>query len=347
MKHLDLFTGIGGFSLAAERAGMTTVGHSEIDKHASACLERRWPDVPNLGDVTLIEGITDVDIITAGSPCQDYSVAGKRAGTAGARSGLIVHTFRLVEETQAEWLVIENVPGLLSSNGGRDMGAVLGTLADLGMGFAWRVLDAQAFGVPQRRRRIFIVGRAGGCSDGPREVLSVGPGLPRDTPPSSQARKDDPARAAASAGVPGVAGTLASRERGGGFPGTDEAVAGYVVAENQRAEIRAMDCLGALAASPSGKPGQRSPTIAVHTTQDPIVSNDQMHCLSAKESGAVLAPDRVRKLTPLECERLQGFPDGWTEGVSDTQRYRQLGNAVAVPVAEWVLSRIGNQSPFE
>lgn len=341
MNHLDLFTGIGGFSLAAERSGVRTVAHSEVDRYANACLERRWPGVSNLGDVSAVtkEDFHErIDIITAGSPCQDYSVAGKRAGTAGARSGLIEHTFRLTDELKPTWLVIENVPGLLSSNGGRDLGAVLGTLGDLGMGFAWRVLDAQALGVPQRRRRVFIVGRAGGSCDGPREVLSVGEGLPGDTPPSSEARKANAAGAAAGVGVAGVAGTMASRGRGGGFPGTDEAVSGYVVpvvantltgvnstmdkgqtmlpvamAENQRAEVRAMDTFGALAARPSGKPGQGSP---------------------------VVVDARVRKLTPLECERLQGFPDGWTEGSSDTQRYRQLGNAVAVPVAEWIMGRM-------
>lgn len=321
MNHLDLFTGIGGFSIAAERAGMRTVGHSEVDRYASACLERNYPNVPDYGDVTELKAkdLPHVDIITAGSPCQDYSVAGRRAGTAGARSGLIAHTFRLVEETGCEWLVIENVPGLLSSNRGRDMGAVLGTLGDLGMGFAWRVLDAQAFGVPQRRRRVFIVGRAGGSHVGPAEVLSVGEGLPGDTPPSTAARPQTPAGVAACAGHPGVAGAL-TQALGAGGPDDNMAQAGHVVAvaENQRGEVLVKDEFGALAVRPSGKPGQGSPVV-VHSTQ-------------------------VRKLTPLECERLQGFPDGWTEGSSDTQRYRQLGNAVAVPVAEWLLRRIAEAS---
>ena len=284
MRHLDLFTGIGGFTLAAHAAGMVTVAHSEIDLHASRCLERNFPVVPNLGDITTTEGYNlNVNIITAGSPCQDFSVAGNRSGAAGARSGLISHAFRLAHETQAEWLVLENVPGLLSSNGGRDMGAVLRAMADLGMGYAWRVLDAQAFGVPQRRRRVFIVGRVGGSFYGPSEVLHVGQGLSRDTP-AFQDSQQHPASS------------------GQGSPGED--------------------------------------CYSIHTQQTPITALEYTHCMSTNRTIGVVQGDTTRHATPTECERLQGYPDGWTLGSSDTQRYKQLGNSVAVPVVSWVMSRI-------
>ena len=176
---VSLFDGIGGFPLAFERAGATTVATVEIYKPAAAISKRHFPHAHQFDDVTKVTGddlrsvgfVADRGIITAGFPCQDLSVAGKRAGLAGARSGLWWHVVRLLQETQARWFLGENVPGLLSSNGGRDMGAVLGSLGELGYGFAYRVLDAQFTGVPQRRRRVFIVGHLGAPWSASAEVL--------------------------------------------------------------------------------------------------------------------------------------------------------------------------------
>ena len=176
---VSLFDGIGGFPLAFERAGARTVATVEIDKAAAAVSARHFPDAHQFDDVTKVSGndlravgfVPDRGIITAGWPCQDLSVAGRREGLAGARSGLWWEVVRLLDETRSRWFVGENVPGLLSSNGGEDMGAVVGALGELGYGFAYRVLDAQHFGVPQRRRRVFFVGHLGEPWFAPAEVL--------------------------------------------------------------------------------------------------------------------------------------------------------------------------------
>lgn len=130
----SLFAGIGGFDLAFERAGMSIAWQSEIDPKAAEVLARHWPSVPNLGDICAIDPATlqPVDVVCGGFPCQDLSIAGRRAGLAGEHSGLFYEIARLLDHLRPDWVVLENVPGLLSSAGGRDMGAVLGTLADLG-----------------------------------------------------------------------------------------------------------------------------------------------------------------------------------------------------------------------
>ena len=165
LTAVSLFAGVGGFDLALERNGVKVVASAEIDKHARSVLARHFPDAVQYDDVRKVTAdglrtagfIPERGIITGGFPCQDLSVAGKRAGLVGARSGLFYEIARIADETKAKWLVLENVPGLLSSQRGADMGAVVGTLVELGYGVAWRVLDAQHFGVPQRRRRVFIV----------------------------------------------------------------------------------------------------------------------------------------------------------------------------------------------
>jgi DNA (cytosine-5)-methyltransferase 1 len=180
MKFISLFSGIGGFDLGFERAGMECSAQVEWDKWAAAVLKHRWPDVSHFSDVREVHSneagrpdhrLDRVDLICGGFPCQDLSVAGKRAGLAGERSGLWHEFRRLVGEIHPRWVVVENVPGLLSSNGGADMAVVLRGLADLGYGWAYRVLDAQYFGVAQRRRRVFIVGHSGGGA-GAFQVLS-------------------------------------------------------------------------------------------------------------------------------------------------------------------------------
>ena len=266
MRHLSLFAGIGGFDLGFDRAGMSTVGQIENDPHCVKVLEEHWPDAPRFGDIQEIHAdeLPTADIWSGGFPCQDLSIAGRRAGLDGERSGLWHHFARLVAIGLPAWLVIENVPGLLSSNDGRDMGTILGQLGQLGYGFAYRVLDAQYFGLAQRRRRVFIVAnlRDRGA---PSWVLSIGQASCGDPPPDRGTR-------------PAIAATLETR------PTSDR----WRVEENHLIETS----------------------------------------------------DGVRRLTPLECERLQGFPDGWTSALSDSRRYRTLGNAVAVPVAEWIGQRI-------
>ena len=165
LTAVSLFAGVGGFDLALENNGVNVVAAVEIDAHARGVLAHKFPNTQLFEDVKEVKGsdliaagfVPERGIITGGFPCQDLSVAGRRAGLAGERSGLYWEIVRLAEETQAKWLVLENVPGLLTSQKGRDMGIVLGTLVDCGYSVTWRILDAQHFGVPQRRRRVFIV----------------------------------------------------------------------------------------------------------------------------------------------------------------------------------------------
>jgi DNA (cytosine-5)-methyltransferase 1 len=182
LTAVSLFAGVGGFDLALQRAGVRVTAAVEIDPKARAVLAHHFPDTVLFSDVQEVTGhelratgfIPERGIITGGFPCQDLSVAGRREGLAGARSGLFWEIVRLLDDLAPRWVVLENVPGLLSSNGGRDMGTVVGALADLGYGWTYRVLDAQHFGVPQRRRRVFIVaGRHLGAPDltGPASVL--------------------------------------------------------------------------------------------------------------------------------------------------------------------------------
>lgn len=227
---VSLFAGVGGFDLAMERNGVKVVASVEIDKACNQVLAKHFPNAKQFNDITTTKGSDLIDagfnpsggIITGGFPCQDLSVAGKRAGLAGERSGLFWHAARLVEETQSEWFVIENVPGLLSSNSGKDFGIVLRTMAELGYSVSWRILDAQHFGVPQRRRRIFIVGRR--ATDGsPAEVLFKSEGLRRNLTQSKSQRQDTTRIAAEGFGETGFAqyaeGRVSTLKASGGVMG--------------------------------------------------------------------------------------------------------------------------------
>lgn len=212
LTGVSLFAGVGGFDLAMQRQGVKVVASVEIDKKCNEVLAKHFPNAKQFTDVTEVKGEDLINagftpskgIITGGFPCQDLSVAGKRAGLAGERSGLFWEIARLVDETQTEYFIIENVPGLLSSNKGADFGVVIGTMADLGYSLGWRVLDAQHFGVPQRRRRVFIVGRRA-TSGGVAEILFKSEGLRRDPASSQQARQDSTSSIAESFGQTGFA----------------------------------------------------------------------------------------------------------------------------------------------
>ena len=159
MRHASFFSGVGGLDLGFEKAGIETVSVSEIDPYANSVLAERFPGAPNLGSITEInaDDIPEADIWSGGFPCQDLSVAGKRAGFSGKRSSLAFTFLDLVERRRPRWLVLENVPGLFSSNQGRDFLRLLSEMDELGYSVAWRTLDARYFGVAQRRRRVFIV----------------------------------------------------------------------------------------------------------------------------------------------------------------------------------------------
>jgi len=328
----SLFAGIGGIDLGLERTGgFKTVWQVEIDGNANAVRKRHWPNVGGHEDVTtftLDANPVRPDLICGGFPCQDLSVAGKRAGLAGSRSGLFHQFMRIVSERTPRWVLVENVPGLLSSNEGRDMGIVLTEMAKLGYGTAYRILDAQWFGVAQRRRRVFIVGCLGDWRRA-AEVLFESESLPWNPPPSRETWQN-------------CASPFASRSTAGGGHGTDFESSGGLVACGLTArygkgvDSDVTDCLLPIAYRTSGNCGvmeQGSITAALNCGSDP-------------NQTIIDGMFGVRRLTPREEERCFGFPDDWTRfkadgtEVSDSARYRMLGNAVAVPVAEWIGHRI-------
>lgn len=361
MNVLSLFSGIGGFDLAFENSGMTSIAVCEKDKSAQNVLRRHFPntelfdDVRNIGVNT--HGTKAIDLICGGFPCQDLSIAGKRRGLAGDRSGLWFEFARIIDELEPRWVVIENVPGLLSSNKGQDLAVILSWLGHRGYGWSYRVLDAQYFGVPQRRRRVFIVASFG--NGRAAEVLFERESSAGNITPRREARQADPetfvinlANGGANQnnvktsdtsdtldtwGTQAVAlktfPTLQAESQGDQFPHVS-----YVMAHGQaNAEIVR----------------DGSPSLTLNH-EAPIVWHNHQQDGSIRMQGEAMPTDSrhwgtggnnvpfvgVRRLTPTECERLQGFPDGWTDGQSDTQRYKQLGNAVAVPVVEWIGRRI-------
>lgn len=223
MRVLSLFSGVGGFDMGLEAAGMRTVFQCEIDPHCQQTLRHHWPDVPKWDDVSTLTGahilscVDGVDVVAWGSPCQDLSVAGKRAGLAGERSGLFHQGIRIIKElrelsngTYPTFSIWENVAGALSSNGGADFGQVLSEMDEAGACFSeWAVLDAQFFGVPQRRRRVFVVScfDTSTASRCPEPLLAVGEsrtGNPAKGKPSRESSADEVASCLRSGGRGGL-----------------------------------------------------------------------------------------------------------------------------------------------
>lgn len=341
MNYYGLFEGISGFGLAFKRAGATIKAVCEIDKTCQSVLRRHHPEAEIISDVKTISKNTfpsgATDVLAGGFPCQDVSVAGLRKGLAGERSGLWFEFMRIIGDHKPRWVVIENVPGLLSSNGGRDFAVVLRGLVERGYGVCWRVFDSQYDGVAQRRNRVFIVASLGSASCA--EVLFERDGSARDSPPRREAGEDVAVFTASSFGgySEGV-GTL--RANGGNHGGGSETV--VTVAPTLRSNGDAH----------SGFTTGDGLVMAFTTEQTPKFNKEQALTLTKQsptgggQVQSVFGQFGVRRLTPTECERLQGFPDGWTafghdgKPISDSARYRMLGNAVCVPTAEWIAKRL-------
>ncbi len=369
MRFLSLFSGIEAASMAWTPLGWEPAAFSEIEPFPCSVLQHHYPHVPNLGDVTKItrqqvEALGRIDLVCGGFPCQDLSVAGKRKGLMNAdgnptRSGLFFDAMRIAEWTRARWTVLENVPGLFSSNGGRDFAAVVGEMAgcefDVPPGgwenagvavgpfglIEWITLDAQYVrveshprAVPQRRRRVFLVRDSGNWANRPPLFLER----------ASLCGHPAPSREAGQA----TAGTLSARTEGGGGLGTDFELGGGLVAHALRGEGfeasedgtgRGTPLVAATlnAAMGKGKNGQDVGALV------PAIVGQAMRALNPT---AVATQWAVRRLTPLEAERLMGFPDGHTaiphkgKPAADGPRYKALGNSWAVNVAAWVGQRI-------
>jgi DNA (cytosine-5)-methyltransferase 1 len=348
LRYLSLFSGIGGMDLGFDRAGMQCAGQVEIDDYCRRVLAKHWPDVKRMSDVREVQGdeFGTVDLICGGFPCQDVSVAGRRRGLAGERSGLWFDFHRIIDRVQPRWVVIENVPGLLSSHRGRDFAAVLHGLVECGYGVAWRILDAQYFGVAQRRRRVFIVASLG---DGrAAEVLFERDGGAGHPAEGREARAELARDVAAGLRNGGngyrgrniVAHTLTSGGHdasedgtGRGIPLVTTTFNGYTGgADDNDAQGGHLVVAFTERTRADGRNLETSPDMAYALTNPG--SGGRTH------SRQIAGSFGVRRLTPVECERLQGFPDNHSAGQSDSARYRQLGNAVTVPVAEWIGRRI-------
>lgn len=209
MRYISLFSGVEAATLAWEPLGWEAVAFAEIEPFPSAVLAHRWPDVPNLGDVTKVDWRKyrgAVDLVVGGSPCQAFSVAGKREGLLDARGQLMLEYVRAVAEIEPRWFIWENVPGALSQDRGRAFGTLLREMDELGYSCAWRVLDAQFFGVAQRRRRVFLVGCAGGGGGAAAAVLFEPESVSGNTQTSKQKR--EALAAHARSGAQGTGGGL-------------------------------------------------------------------------------------------------------------------------------------------
>ena len=436
MNVLSLFSGVGGFDLGLENAGMKTIYQCEWDKHANSILERHWPTVPRWGDISTLTGKeilshgTPPDVVAWGSPCQDLSVAGKRAGLEGERSGLFHEGIRIINELRKETnneypkiSIWENVAGALSSNRGADFGVIIDEMAKAGaMVIEWRLLDAQHFGIPQRRRRVFCIAifNPSTASLCPSPLLPVGESLRGDTAKGKPKRKSAASQVADSVGTSFTPSSFANytegigtlRSNGGDLGGGSETLiaepmlsfdtqfgSNANVFEDQSPTLKASQAAPSVAypidtrnalRDPDKYDAQNRQGLGIGEDGDPMATltsthvnavaydeyndsiNETHHALRAgtKQSTGVLLEGEVagtlrsggaggvpssrgehlvtestmavRRLTPLECERLMGWPDDHTrykaDGTeqADTHRYKQCGNGVASPVAEWI-----------
>jgi len=411
-------SGIEAASVAWKPLGWRASFVSEIEAFPRAVLAHHHPETPLHGDFTTIRAgqYEPIDLLVGGTPCQSFSVAGLRGGLADDRGNLALEYLRLADRLRPRWLVWENVPGVLSSNGGRDFGAILGGMVELGYGFAYRVLDAQFFGVAQRRRRVFVVGYLGDWRPPAavlfeRESLSGHPAPRReagkesasgapcgdeggDLARSLRARSNASHREDSDTYVPLISPTLRAggNKTGGDRPhGTDvdtcdslvvfdttqitsaanysnpqpghpchplaagahaPAVAFSIMPMNSGKDFKGREtdiAQPVMAAGPAG--GNQGGDYVVQPLAAPVVARS----LTRRHDGSPCAdrgPDvvvhqsAVRRLTPRECERLQGFPDDytlipWRRGMSaDGPRYKALGNSMAVPVMAWIGRRI-------
>ena len=348
MNYLSVCSGIEAATIAWHHMGWKPVGFSEIEKFPSNVLAHHYPSVTNYGDMTKFKewNINDpVELLVGGTPCQSFSVAGLRKGLADPRGNLMLTYLAMADHFKPKWLLWENVPGVLSSNGGHDFAALLQGLAQLGYGFAYRVLDAQHFGVPQRRRRVFVVGCLGDWRSAAK-VLFESESLCRDITPSRKTRKEvancltkspssyssfNPARSEGNAVIcADIAPTITSSGAGWSRPGN-------VATEDKTYIAYSFDSLASNSMK-SKNPNSGCREVDLSKTLDTTVP-----CPSKNQGGIGIKQNmRVRRLTPMECERLQGFPDNYTNipNAPDTGRYKALGNSMAVPVMRWIGEKI-------
>jgi len=394
MKYGSVCSGVEAATAAWHPRGWEPQWFSEIEKFPSAVLAHHYPDVPNLGDMTQFKEWPidrSIDLLVGGTPCQSFSVAGLRKGLDDPRGNLMLTYLAIAAQYQPKWLVWENVPGVLSSQRGRDFGTFLGALGQLGYGFAYRVLDAQYFGVAQRRRRVFVVGYLGDWRRA-AAVLFERESLSGHSAPSREAGQK--AAPTVTQGAPfsrtgnqrveaeAIVAQCPTTRTGSAYDPTTETLPVAFGAQNSANQG---DSVSTQVTATLDK--SKTPAVAIQnatrgasqnglgiTTDGPMYTLDvgSQHAVATgwseelnalqdlqptiQRGGAggrhegVMQPDmQVRRLTPTECERLQGFPDNFTripwrnkaaEDCPDGPRYKAMGNSMAVPVMRWIGERI-------
>ena len=371
MNYLSVCSGIEAATVAWHHMGWNPVGFSEIEKFPSQVLAHHYPQVTNFGDMTKYKEwqINDpIGLLVGGTPCQSFSVAGLRKGLEDPRGNLALTYVGILDHFRPKWFIWENVPGVLSSGGGRDFGSFLGALGELGYGWSYRVLDAQYFGVAQRRRRVFAVGCLGDWRP-TAEVLFESESLCRNIKKGRKEKKETSKYAGRGIATisPTIGCELAKQVNN---QMVKNAEAFYIPEFFEFAKQVAFD--GRNIRDFSNCNFDTFPTLTASDYKTPKMvcyeNNLQQavgftQCDAARDVGDNISPTlrsggnggypahsvatnmAVRRLTPVECERLQGFPDNYTnirENCPDGARYKALGNSMAVPVMRWIGERINS-----
>ena len=386
MNYLSVCSGIEAATVAWHHMGWKPVGFSEIEKFPSQVLAHHYPQVTNFGDMTKYKEwqINDpIGLLVGGTPCQSFSVAGLRKGLSDPRGNLALTYVGILDHFRPKWFVWENVPGVLSSGEGRDFAAFLTALGIIGYGWSYRVLDAQYFGVAQRRRRVFVVGHLGDWRP-TAEVLFESESLSRNPKQSRKTRKSVAGYVESSFGQyreDVIAGT--TKASGGVLSGGSETFivgaldtecggqklshqsinSGHIFAvyENHPSDSR-VKLMGNVCQTVTNKWGTGGGNVpfvqnVAYGFEPGITKREGNPNRFTKEISPTLRAEMgdnqvsmansmaVRRLTPVECERLQGFPDNYTnirENCPDGARYKALGNSMAVPVMRWIGERINS-----
>lgn len=356
MKYVSLFAGIGGFDLALDRLGHTCVYVNEWDKYAAQTYEKNFNKRPDTTDITAVKTseIPDHDILVGGFPCQAFSIAGRRQGFNETRGTLFFDVARILKDKRPRYFILENVKGLLTHDSGKTFTTILGVLADLGYEFQWQVLNSKNFGVPQNRERVYIVGNLRGE---PRPEIFPITGEVGQAPASGDVAgtlqadyyKRDRTGGYVIKEEQGLrVGTLRTHKDGNGFREIKSGISPTLPARARtdgsgQAVIALREVRSDEAKRIRRESMRQGKDFSPRRAKELVARADNnIGTVTASRNRDTLMKHgyRIRLLTPTECERLQGFPDGWTEGVSDTQRYKQLGNAVTVNVIYEVARRL-------
>ena len=343
MKILSLFSGVGGFDKAMLELGHEIVGACEIDRHARSVYARHFPDITIHPDAKKLQpcDLPDFDMLCAGFPCQAFSLAGKRLGFSDTRGTLFFEIARIAREKRPSYLFLENVRGLLFHNKGQTFRTILATLDELGYDAEWQCFNSKYF-VPQNRDRLFIVGHFRGRCTG--KIFPLG-----DFGKESDSKKlvqigniDQKGHNSLWGRVYDPTGIAPNLNANGGGMGAKTGLIGVLNNRGVLKETGISTCIDANYWKGCDNHAQRTMVYMAQKNanmKQRIQNRDNTWCLTNNGGDfGLIDKMRIRKLIPKECERLQAFPDDWTSGLSDTQRYKCMGNAVTVSVVKFIAS---------